>query len=64
VESQQPAVVRPWPINERRMVFSAQCMPIAAHATMEYVMPLLSKNCTETEERCFLCVPCRGYIKC
>jgi hypothetical protein len=51
VESQQLAVTRQQPINNRGMVFSAQAMLMASHATMEYVMPLLSSNCTATEEQ-------------
>jgi hypothetical protein len=34
--------------RNRGMVFSVQSIP------MEYVLPLLSNNCTATEERCFL----------
>jgi hypothetical protein len=41
------------------MAFSARSVTMAADATMEYVMSLLSKNCTATEERCFLRGPCR-----
>jgi hypothetical protein len=41
------------------MVFSAQSVPMATNATMEYVMPSLSNNCTKTEEWCFLLDPCR-----
>jgi hypothetical protein len=63
VESQQPAITRRRPVNNRVMVFSAQSMPMAAHATMVYVMPSLSNNCTATEEGCFLCCPCRGVIR-
>jgi hypothetical protein len=37
------------------MVFSAQAMPMAAHATKDYVMPSLNNNFTVTEEQCFLC---------
>jgi hypothetical protein len=45
VESQQPAVIRQRPRNNNRgMVFSAQSMPRAAHATVEYVMTSLSNN--------------------
>jgi hypothetical protein len=62
VESQQPAVTRQRPVNNRGMVFSAQSVPMAAHATMEYVMHSLSNNCTATEERCFLRGPCRDVI--
>jgi hypothetical protein len=43
-------------------VLSAQPVPMAAHATMEYVIPSLSKNCTATEEQCFLRGPCRNVI--
>jgi hypothetical protein len=50
VESQQPAITRQWPANNRGMVFSAQSVPMAAHAIMKYVIPSLSKNCTATEE--------------
>jgi hypothetical protein len=48
--------------KQQRMMFSAQSVSIAAHATMEYSMPSLSNSCTATEERCFLCGPCRSYI--
>jgi hypothetical protein len=44
------------------VMFSAQSLSMAAHATMEYVMPLLSNICTATGERYFLCGPCRDYI--
>jgi hypothetical protein len=44
------------------MVFSAQSVPMAAHATVEYVMPSLSNSCCATEERCFLRGPCRDVI--
>jgi hypothetical protein len=43
-------------------VFSVRSVPMASHATMVWVMPLLSDNCTATEERCFLCSPCRDVI--
>jgi hypothetical protein len=47
VESQQLAVTRQRPlIKNRRMAFYAQSMPMAAHATLEYVMLSLSNNCT------------------
>jgi hypothetical protein len=45
-ESQQPAVTRQLSVNNRGMVYSAQSVPMAAHKTMEYIMPSLSKNCT------------------
>jgi hypothetical protein len=51
VESEQPAVTRQRPVNNRGMVFSALSVAMAAHATMEYVMPSLSNNCTATEEQ-------------
>jgi hypothetical protein len=55
VETQQPAVTRQRPVNKnRRMAFSAEFVPMAAHATMQYVMPSLSNNCTTREERHFL----------
>jgi hypothetical protein len=43
-------------------VFSAWSVPMAAHATMEHVMPPLSNNRTATDERCFLRGPCRDVI--
>jgi hypothetical protein len=47
--SQQLAVTRHWPINNiKGMGFSAQSMLMAAHATMECVMPSLGNNCTVT----------------
>jgi hypothetical protein len=54
IRSQQPAVTRQRPVNNREMVFSAQTVPMAAHATMEYLTPSLINNCTAAEERCFL----------
>jgi hypothetical protein len=52
VHSQQPAVTTQRPVNNnRRIVFYAQSVPMAAHATVEYVMPSLSNNYTATEER-------------
>jgi hypothetical protein len=63
VESQQPAVTRQRPVNNNKeTVFSAQYVPIASHATMEYVMPSLNNNCTATEEQYFLRGPCRDVI--
>jgi hypothetical protein len=62
VESEQPAVTRQQPVNNRGMVFSSQSVAMAAHATMEYVMPSLSNNCTATEERCLIRGPCRNVI--
>jgi hypothetical protein len=62
VEPQQPAVTRQRPVNKKEMIFSAQSVPMAAHATIEYVMASLSSNSTATEERCFLCDPCRYVI--
>jgi hypothetical protein len=63
VESQQPAVTRQRLVNSNRgMMFSAQSVPMAAHATMGYVMPSLSNNCAATKERCFLRGPCRDVI--
>jgi hypothetical protein len=51
MESQQQAVTMQWPVNNKReMVFSAQSMPMALHATGDYVMPSLSNNYTATEE--------------
>jgi hypothetical protein len=51
VESQQPAVARQRPVNKnRRIIFSAQSVPMVAHAAMEYVMPQLSNNSTAREE--------------
>jgi hypothetical protein len=63
VESQQPAVARQWPLNNN-IVMVLSALLIAEHATMEYAMPSLSYNCTATEERYFLCGPCRSYINC
>jgi hypothetical protein len=52
-----------WPVNSnRRVVFSAQSMPMAVNATMEYVMPPLSNNCTAREEWCFLRGPYQNVI--
>jgi hypothetical protein len=44
-------------------VLSARSLAMSAHATMEYVMPPLSNNCTATEERCFLRSPCQDVIR-
>jgi hypothetical protein len=44
------------------MAFSVQSVPMAAHATMEYIMPPLSNNRNATEEQCFLCGPCQDVI--
>jgi hypothetical protein len=62
MESQQLAVIRQRPVNNRGMVFSARSVLMNAHAKMEYAMPSLSNNCIATEERCFLCGPCRDII--
>jgi hypothetical protein len=48
VESEQ------WLVNNRRMEFSVQSVPMAVYATMEYVILSLSRNCIVTEKRCFL----------
>jgi hypothetical protein len=49
MKSQQSAVARQQTVNNNKgMVFSAQSVPMAAHAKMEYVMPSLSNNCTAT----------------
>jgi hypothetical protein len=44
------------------MVSSAQSVPVAAHAIMEYVMPSLSTKQTETEKQCFLRDPRRDVL--
>jgi hypothetical protein len=63
VQSQQSAVSRQRPVNSNKeMVISARCVSMAAFTTMEY-MPPLSNNRTATEERCFLCGPCRNTIR-
>jgi hypothetical protein len=57
------AVTRQRPINNNRgMVFSAQPMLMAGHATVEFIMPSLSNSCTATEELCFLRGLCRDVI--
>jgi hypothetical protein len=49
-------------------VFSARCVPMVGHTTMEYFMPPLSSICTATIEfsnnvkRCFLLGPCREIL--
>jgi hypothetical protein len=48
--------------NNRGIVFSALPVPMAANATMEYLMPTLINNCNVTEERRFLRDPCRDLI--
>jgi hypothetical protein len=56
-------LTRQRPVNsDRGMVFPAQSVPMASQATMEYVMPSLSNNCTATEEQRFLCCPCPDCI--
>jgi hypothetical protein len=63
IGSQKLAVTRQQSIhNNRGMVFSAQSVPMAAHATMEYVMPSQNNHCTLTEERCFLRSLCQDDI--
>jgi hypothetical protein len=47
---------------KRGMVFSAQSVPMAGHATMEYIMPSLSNNCTAKRKRYFLRGPYRDVI--
>jgi hypothetical protein len=41
---QQPSVIRQRSVNNRETMFSAQSVPMAAHAKMEYVMPSGSNN--------------------
>jgi hypothetical protein len=49
VESQQQAVTRHQPIqNNREIAFSEHVMPMAAHASMEYIMLLIRYNCLAT----------------
>jgi hypothetical protein len=55
-------ITRQQPINNKEMVFSVQFMSMAAHTTMEYIIPSLSNNCMATEERCFLRGPWRYVI--
>jgi hypothetical protein len=55
VESQQQAITRQQPVNNRGIVYSV-------HTTVEYIMPLLSNNRTVTDEQCFLCSPRQGVI--
>jgi hypothetical protein len=51
------------PVNKNRgMVFSARPVLMVAHATIRYIMPPLSNNCTATEASCFLWGPCRDVI--
>jgi hypothetical protein len=54
LESQQLAVTKQQPVNNRGIVFSVQYMLMAAHTAMEYVMPSLSNNCIATMEQYFL----------
>jgi hypothetical protein len=56
VESQQLAIIRQQHINNRGITFFAKSMLMAAHVTMEYVLPFLSNNCTATEEWCFYAI--------
>jgi hypothetical protein len=60
LESHQPAVTRQQPIN-RGMAFCMQSMLMAEHATVEYIIPSLSQNCTATEE-VFSAQSVPGYI--
>jgi hypothetical protein len=47
---EQPAVTMQRPVN-RRMAFSVQFAPMAAYATIEYVIISLSNNFTPTGKR-------------
>jgi hypothetical protein len=63
VESQQPAITRQRPENNNRgVVFFVQSVLMAVHTTVEYIMPLLSNNCTATDEQCFPCSLRQGVI--
>jgi hypothetical protein len=63
MESQQLAVARQRPINNKRgIVFSARSVPMAAQATVDYIMPPLNNNCAATEKWCFLCDPCQDIL--
>jgi hypothetical protein len=46
VESQQPDVAKQRPVNNNRGIFLVLLVPMAAHATLEYVMPPLSNRFT------------------
>jgi hypothetical protein len=61
--SQQPAITRQQPVNNNREVaFSVWPMPMAVHATMEYVMPPLNNNHIATEKQRFIHGLCRDVI--
>jgi hypothetical protein len=62
-DTQQPAITGQRPVNNKGIVYSAQSVLTAVHATVEYFMPPLSNNCTVTEEWCFLRGPCRDVIR-
>jgi hypothetical protein len=62
VESQQTAITRHRPVNNRTMAFSAQSVPMAVQEILEYVRPSLSNICTATKEWCFLHGPCLDVI--
>jgi hypothetical protein len=49
--------------KQERNAVSAQVMPMAAHTTVECIMPSLSNSCTATEERCFLHGPCWDVMR-
>jgi hypothetical protein len=44
------------------MVFSAQFVPVAVHAMVNYITLLLSNNRTALREWCVLWDPCRNVI--
>jgi hypothetical protein len=60
--SQQPAVTRQRTVNNRGMVFCARSVLMAVHATIEYVIPPLSNNCTAADKRRFLRGPCLDVL--
>jgi hypothetical protein len=60
VESEQPAVTMQRPVNNKRMMFSAQSVPMAAYATMKYVTSSLSNNYTVRET----VLPTRSVPRC
>jgi hypothetical protein len=66
VKSQQPAITRQLPVNNnnnnnRGILFFAQTVPMAMHAMVEYVMPLLNNNFTAARNGVF-CAVCAKML--
>jgi hypothetical protein len=61
--TQQQAVTRQRHANNRKIVFSAQSVSMAALATLEYILPLLCNSFSVIEERRVLRGLLPGYYK-